>query len=607
MNIVGRIKFPNTPETSGLYIKCDEDVFINYQEGCKEISILRGSIVSLNTFFNSFYEKLYARYTELSSLYYLLKLKGNFKISIYREFDGRESRKLIYEENFEKCDLSDYVKILLPTFSPDEELGRIYLEIKCLSEDGLFIEGLLATTQEKIREVSLGIISCTFRKEAYIIKTVNTVIQDNLLKEKKIKFFVVDNGKTLKEDELNDPIVQLIPNRNLGGSGGFARGLFEALQEDAYTHFLFMDDDIELDSESIYRLFTLYEYAKHDFAVSGGWLDLVKKHLLYEAGAFYGEKNDSRGCKPFSVHPLKRNLDLQNPTVLNQLLLEEDLDYGGFWFFSCSKEIVEKIGLIMPFFIQRDDVEFCLRVKNYAGKQIIVFPPISVWHEPSYAISKQPTWLTYYVWRNNLITSCIHRSLEYVDAIKHIIKNLIIQLFFYNYGNAAMIVKAFEDCMQGPVFLQSSDSEALHFQILELSKHYQNQTPCCDGYLLEQFYQKPPASSLKTIISILTLNGHLLPSFLISNSEALIIAAPGRSKEWLKAFGKKKILLYQEEKNAFSQYELNQWAGLKLLSKFLTIAIIGVIKWPFISAQWKTTSKELVSFKFWQGYFGLSQ
>jgi len=31
--------------------------------------------------------------------------------------------------------------------------------------------------------------------------------------------------------------VQLIPNKNVGGSGGFARGLVEALQENTYSHF----------------------------------------------------------------------------------------------------------------------------------------------------------------------------------------------------------------------------------------------------------------------------------------------------------------------------------------------------------------------------------
>jgi len=41
-----------------------------------------------------------------------------------------------------------------------------------------------------------------------------------------------------------------------------------------------MDDDIELDSESIYRLFSLYEYAKDDFAVAGSMLDLYKKECI---------------------------------------------------------------------------------------------------------------------------------------------------------------------------------------------------------------------------------------------------------------------------------------------------------------------------------------
>jgi len=50
-----------------------------------------------------------------------------------------------------------------------------------------------------------------------------------------------------------------------------------------------MDDDIELDSESIYRLFSLYEYAKDDFAVAGSMLDLYKKNVLYQAGALHSK------------------------------------------------------------------------------------------------------------------------------------------------------------------------------------------------------------------------------------------------------------------------------------------------------------------------------
>lgn len=605
MNVINKIQLPCTPETSMLYLKCNEGALLSSYGGDAKLVFSQNSIVSFNTYFNSFYEKFYAKYTKLDSLYYLLNLEGNFIVSLYRERQDQDDRELIYKEIFENCQLEEPIKISLPDSYQAEDVGRVYPELMCLSEQGFFTGGYIATDENPVREVSLGIITCTFKKEAYIKKTTDNLIKEKKLQDKKFKLFIVDNGRTLSSNEFDDQRVQLIPNKNLGGSGGFTRGLVEALQEDCYTHLLFMDDDIELDSESIYRLFTLYEYAKQDFAVAGGWLDLLEKHTLYEAGALYGKKNDSRGCKPFSVNPLKRNLELQNPNSLNHLLLEEEFDYGGFWFFSCSQEVVKKIGLLMPFFIQRDDIEFCLRVKEYAEKQIVFFPPISVWHQPSYAISKQPTWLTYYVWRNNLVTSSIHRSLEYIDAIKDILKTLLMDLFFFNYSYAEMLVTAFEDYMKGPVLLQNSDAEALHSKILELSKHHEKSTLCCDVYPLDQFYQKPTDSTLKQIISLLTLNGHLLPSLLISDSEALVVSAPGHSKEWLKAFGKRKILVFKEGKNTFSQYELEPWTGIKLLTRFLKTAIIGVIKWPLISAQWKNASKELVSMNFWQGYFGL--
>lgn len=607
MNIINKIQLPPTPETSILYLKCHEGASLSSYAGDAKVVFTQNTIVSFNSYFNSFYEKFYAKYTKLDHLYYLLNLEGTFIVSLYREHQGQDDRQLIYKENFENCQLAEPIKISLPDSWQSEDAGRLYLELMCLSEQAFLTGGYIATDENPLREVSLGIISCTFKKEAFVKKTVDNILQEDLLQNKNFKIFIVDNGRTLTSKEFDDQRVQLIPNKNSGGSGGFTRGLVEALQKDCYTHLLFMDDDIELDSESIYRLFTLYEYAKHDFAVAGGWLDLLEKHTLYEAGALYGKKNDSRGCKPFSVTPLKRNLDLQNPNSLNHLLLEEEFDYGGFWFFSCSQEVIKKIGLLMPFFIQRDDIEFCLRVKEYAEKQIVFFPSISVWHQPSYAISKQPTWLSYYVWRNNLVTSSIHRSLEYIDAIKDILKSLIMDLFFFNYSYAEMLVTAFEDYMKGPLLLENSDAEALHSTILELSKYHEKSTVCCDNYPLEQFYQKPTDSSLKNFLSLLTLNGHLLPSFLISDSEAFVVSAPGHSKEWLKAFCKRKILLFKEEKNTFYQYELEQWTGIKLLSRFLKTAIIGVVKWSFISTQWKNASKELVSMNFWQGYFGLSK
>jgi galactofuranosylgalactofuranosylrhamnosyl-N-acetylglucosaminyl-diphospho-decaprenol beta-1,5/1,6-galactofuranosyltransferase len=219
----------------------------------------------------------------------LLKLEGDFKVSVYREVNGENNREIISEQNFSKCQFSDPVKILPINLLQNENAGRIYFEITCSSGQGTFKEAWIATDENKAREVSLGIVICTFKKEDYIKNTLTTIFQDKLLQTHDFKIFVVDNGRTLDEANFRYPKLKLVPNINAGGSGGFTRGLVEALEDNVYSHFLLMDDDIELESQCIYRLFSLYEYANVDFAVAGGLLNLQKKHMLYEAGATYNE------------------------------------------------------------------------------------------------------------------------------------------------------------------------------------------------------------------------------------------------------------------------------------------------------------------------------
>ncbi len=282
----------------------------------------------------------------------------------------------------------------------------------------------------------------------------------------------VDNGRTLDKADFTEPKLKMVPNINAGGSGGFTRGLVEALEENVYSHFLLMDDDIELESQCIYRLFSLYEYAKVDFAVAGGLLNLQKKHMLYEAGATYNEDSKTRGFAPGSLTAVNNNIDLREASSLNKLLVEEEIDYGGFWFFSFSKEVVEKIKLPLPLFIKVDDIEFCLRIKNL-GSTIVAFPSIAVWHQP--ASAKNLNWETYYYIRNDLITYTIHYSLGYIDTVKHFTKKIIQALSKFDYNQVEMLIKSFEDYIKGSSFIKDSEPEILHLNILKLSQSYKNQ------------------------------------------------------------------------------------------------------------------------------------
>lgn len=497
MHILGGIKLPKSADASDLYIQCNEAASINYQEDDKKVVLRHGGIISSNSYFNSFYEKFYTQYTTLSSIYYLLKLEGDFKVTVYREVNGENNKEIISQENFEKCQFSEPVKVLPINLLQNETAGRIYFEITCSSEQGAFKEAWIATDENKTREVSLGIIICTFKKEDFIKNTLTAIFQDELLENKDFKVFVVDNGRTLDEADFIEPKLRLVPNINAGGSGGFTRGLVEALEENTYSHFLLMDDDIELESECIYKLFSLHEYAKTDFAVAGGLLNLQKKHMLYEAGAMYNEDSKTRGFAPGSLTAANHNIDLRGSSSLNRLLVEEHIDYGGFWFFSFSKEVVEKIKLPLPLFIKIDDIEFCLRIKDL-GSKIVAFPSIAVWHQP--ASAKNLNWETYYYTRNDLITYAIHYSIGYMDTVKHFTKVILQSLSRFDYNHVEMLIKSFEDYIKGPDFLKNSEPEILHLNILKLSQSYKlkNQIDKLAGIkLLSRWFKVAAKSSIE--------------------------------------------------------------------------------------------------------------
>jgi galactofuranosylgalactofuranosylrhamnosyl-N-acetylglucosaminyl-diphospho-decaprenol beta-1,5/1,6-galactofuranosyltransferase len=612
MNVISRIQFPHTPDASDLYMKFSEGASLNLCEQYAEITLTKNGVLSLNTYFNSFYETFYAKYTELKSLYYLLKLEGDFQVSLYRERYGQENRDLIYKENFENCQLGEQIKISLPDSWQSEKAGRVYLEITCLSERGLFTQGYIATEQNPFREVSLGIISCTFKKEAYIKKTVDTILKDELLQDKQFKIFVVDNGKTLSKDEFPEQKVKLIPNRNVGGSGGFTRGLIQAWQEDLYTHFLFMDDDIELESESIFRVFTLYEYAKEDFAISGSMFDLHKKYILYEAGAIYGKYNQNGNYiyNPFTVVPLQNKLNLEDSTVNNLFLGEENPDYGAFWFFAFSKKVIDEMGLPMPFFIKLDDVEFGLRIKERLGQPIVAFPGIAVWHEPFYA--KHSVWNTYYWIRNHLITHSMRNSLKYIDAVNFLTRSLLHKLFIFDYNSAELLLKGFEDYMEGPLLMESSDPETLHASIVGLSKSHKSQSIESNSLLESESpnnlgTKKTKDSAFKKLLGLVTLNGHLLPSFLLSKDDAILWITSDNTDWWPKVFTKKRVLILMEGNNSVSQHEMSRTVGIGILIRWFQVVIKAGTRWSYVSSEWRNAFKHLTSIKFWTKYLKLNE
>ncbi|MCM8776433.1 MAG: glycosyltransferase family 2 protein [Candidatus Omnitrophica bacterium] len=591
MKVIQRIRFPRDLATTGLYFTSDQPVSILQRGAQPSVELGRGEVLSLNTYMNSFFEKQYAQYTCLKALYYELKLEGDFKIRVYRRRFGVMEDHLS-EHIFEDCSLARPVRVSLPELNSGLSPGRIYLELQCLGSRGLFGGGVLATDQESSRRISLAIIICTYKRDEDVKETVRMILEDSQLTERDFKIFIVDNGRTLAWENFMDDRVILIKNRNVGGAGGFARGMIAALEEDHCTHFLLMDDDTEVESEALFRLFSLREYENQDYAVTGNLLDRNCKNSLISTGGRYGVN------LPLELVQIKNGVDLLFPVGVDSLLNEENPNFGGWWFFSFSRELLRKVGLPMPFFVRGDDIEFGLRIHHQCpGYQIITFPTLAVWHMPDYG-KHNTVCKIYYANRNRLITNAIHLTWGYWPTVSVLSIKLFSAVWVFDYQFADILMRSFIDYLKGPRFLKEEDAEKLHDEIVKNGEQSLRKSESCPmSELMKKFKRHP----LKTLVRLLTLNGHLLLNGMMSE-EPVYLQGYG---EWRKAFLRKHVIFYNRYLGTYCEYHMDRRLGIKLLVKWILLVIKGMFKKPWVNAAWKNSLKEFSSLEFWKNYLGL--
>ena len=92
---------------------------------------------------------------------------------------------------------------------------------------------------------------------------------------------VIDNGRTLDAETLSGDGVRVFPNKNVGGAGGFARGMIEAMRlEKPATHVLLMDDDVQISTESLKRTYQLLSIVNDEYKdsyVSGAMMSYERQ------------------------------------------------------------------------------------------------------------------------------------------------------------------------------------------------------------------------------------------------------------------------------------------------------------------------------------------
>ena len=319
-------------------------------------------------------------------------------------------------------------------------------------------------TKSQPEKVKLALVTPTFKKEEYIERNIS-YLKANFFADdigKNSHFFVIDNGRTLNRT-LGDKNISIIPNPNVGGSGGFARGMHEVLKNKAnITHVLLLDDDVSLCAESIKRTINLISILKPEWQrsfISGAMLNFDIKDMQRED---VGWVTPQGGC--ISQKPILR-MTLTEDLVLNETLEpSEEMKkntYAAWWYCAMPVKIIEENGLPLPIFVRGDDAEYGFRAKP----KFITMNSICTWHK-DFPTKYSAVIDRYYTLRNTLCAQLATGFAPHSNFMAPLCGAVDLELHKFGYTNATFALEALEDFFRGPNFLANPDLNKKRFDQL---------------------------------------------------------------------------------------------------------------------------------------------
>lgn len=353
------------------------------------------------------------------------------------------------------------------------------------------------TREAPVRDVRLALVVTTFRREAAATETMARFARSGLV-GRGHELLVVDNGASLEAEPPEG--VRLIRNRNLGGAGGFSRGLMEMRAEGKATHVLFMDDDASTHMECIDKAIALLAFATSErLAVCGTmFLEEVPWRQL-DAGA---------QVKPgFGLAALKTHRDMRRRA--NLLANEDDAEahYGGWWFFAFKLDQAKE--LAFPFFVRGDDVLFGLR----HDFDVIAPSGVASW-QPSFESKVSPS-TEYLAHRSEFMVGLLRLDDETArlgPLIRRAFRLALGEAGGFRYEIAEARCRAMEDVLLGPGFFRDNPSAIARLTALkaELGAEYPRPLPR-ESLPQALPYSRAREPKWRRLLRRYTLDGHLLP------------------------------------------------------------------------------------------------
>lgn len=421
--------------------------------GRTAVRLAPGAEASFGTYFNAFPASYWAHWTDVRDVVLTVEATGSGVIRVHRSNAAGEA-SLVAEKTV--TDAATSVEVALEGFDAG---GWVWFDVVA-SADGLRIERATWSTElapQRPATAAIGIT--TVNKPDYCVRTLAALGGSTELDGEVERVFLIDQGDRLVTDHpdfatstaaLGDRLT-VIRQANLGGSGGFSRAMAETLALPSAEFVLLLDDDVEIETESIRRAITFGAYCSSPTIVGGHMFDLNARTKLYA----WAEVVDEH---PFMWRPLhddRMPIDLAESDLRTLPLVHErmDADYNGWWMCLIPREVIERIGLSIPVFIKWDDAEYGLRARDH-GFATVSLPGAALWHVAWVGKDDQIDWQAYFHVRNRIVSALLHSEAPHGGKVLEHSRRVDLKHFMaMQYYPTELRLRALRAILSGPAHL----------------------------------------------------------------------------------------------------------------------------------------------------------
>jgi len=478
-----------------LYVRLESNARYSFVE--RAVVMDAGDAVTTDTYFGVIPVGKWHRHTSIRNVEVVIETDGEVEVEVIHQRPQHSARVVAIGHG------TGDVTVALPSI---DELADGHAFVRVIARgDAVRFRGLTTrTSDEPARDVRVGISITTFNRQGYV--QANVARTDAYLAERPeladhVRLVVVDNGRNLELEPPRAITTRVVPNRNLGGAGGFARGMMELRDEGWATHALFMDDDIAFEPEIFGRVVGLLSYATDpQLCIAGAMLREEHPTLQFEAGAVV------RTHSTVVWHAQAHDRDLSD---VDDLLLNEGddpIDYGGWWCYAFPLDLTADYPI--PIFVRGDDVCFGLQ---YCAGHMVTVNGIGVWHQ-DFSYKNGPVAFFYEARNIPLMLTVSRPDYDASSFRKRMVERTMRFAWAFKYDTATAFLDGVEAYLDGPDALLALSADELNDEVR--GRYGERLEPLPPDKRTVPVWA-PPGGRRPTLLraaALSTLGGHLLPA-----------------------------------------------------------------------------------------------